>query len=274
MTESFVPAPDGALLAVTAEGDGPPLLLIPGLGATRVVFRPLMPLLTAHFRVAVYDQRGIGASQVTTGPYTTAQLARDGAAVLDGLLIDRATVLGASFGGLVAQEVAVGYPDRLAALVLAATGPGPAHLAEEPDPAAVAALLGKGARSPEEAYRIACTVLYSSSFQEAHPEFIEQQVRDRATRPIDGRAFRAQLDASKAHDAWDRLPSITAPTLVMHGSDDAVMPLANARLLAERIPGATMVVFDGAGHLFFHEEPERTAAVVEEFVRGVSSRPG
>jgi 3-oxoadipate enol-lactonase len=274
MTESFVPAPDGALLAVTAEGDGPPLLLIPGLGATRVVFRPLMPLLTAHFRVAVYDQRGIGASQVATGPYTTAQLAGDAAAVLEALLIDRATVLGASFGGLVAQEVAVGYPDRLQALVLAATGPGPAHLAEEPDPAAVAALLGKGARSPEEAYRIACTVLYSSSFQEAHPEFIEQQVRDRATRPIDGRAFRAQLDASKAHDAWDRLPSITAPTLVMHGSDDAVMPLANARLLAERIPGATMVVFDGAGHLFFHEEPERTAAVVEEFVRGVSSRPG
>jgi pimeloyl-ACP methyl ester carboxylesterase len=99
-------------------------------------------------------------------------------------------------------------------------------------------------------------------------------VRDRAARPIDGRAFRAQLDASNAHDVWDLLPSITAPTLVMHGSDDAVMPLANARLLAERIPGATMVVFDGAGHLFFHEEPERTAAVVAEFVRGISSPPG
>lgn len=274
MTESFVDAPDGARLAVTVEGDGPPLLLIPGLGATRVVFRPLMALLAAHFRVAVYDQRGIGASQVTAGPYTTAQLAGDGAAVLDAVPIDRATVLGASFGGLVAQAVAVGYPERTAALVLAATGPGPAHLAEEPDPAAVAALLGKGARSPEEAYRIACTVLYSPRFQEAHPEFIDQQVRDRATRPIDGRAFRAQLAASTAHDVWDRLPSITVPTLVVHGSEDAVMPLANARLLAERIPGATMVVFDGAGHLFFHEEPERTAAVLEEFVRGISSRPG
>jgi len=118
-----------------------------------------------------------------------------------------------------AQAVAVGHPHRVAALVLAATGPGPAHLAEEPDPAAVAALLGRGARSPEEAYRIACTVLYSRSFQEAHPEFIEQQVRDRATRPIDGRAFRAQLDASNAHDVWDRLPSITAPTQPREASE-------------------------------------------------------
>ncbi|MEO8897596.1 MAG: alpha/beta fold hydrolase [Candidatus Dormibacter sp.] len=272
MTESRVAAPDGALLAVTVEGDGPPLLLIPGLGATRVVFRPLMPLLTAHFRVAVYDQRGIGGSQLTTGPYTTAQLAGDAVAVLDALSIDRATVLGGSFGGLVAQEVAVGYPDRLHVLVLAATGPGRAHLVEEPDPAAVGALLGKSARSPEEAYRIACTVLYSREFQEAHPDFIEQQISDRATRPIDGRAFRAQLDASRGHDAWDGLSSIAAPTLVLHGSEDAVIPLANARLLAERIPGATMVVFDGAGHLFFHEEPERTAAVIVEFVSGVSSR--
>lgn len=274
MTDSFVTAPDGAALAVTVEGDGQPLLLIPGLGATRVVFRPLIPLLTAHFQVAVYDQRGIGASEVTPGPYSTARLAGDATAVLDGLRIDRATVLGASFGGMVAQEVAVGHPARLDALVLAASGPGPAHLVEEPDPAAAAALLGRGARSPEEAYRIACTVLYSRSFQEAHPEFIEQQIRDRATRPIDGRAFRAQLDASRAHDAWDRLPSVTAPTLVMHGSEDAVMPLANARALAERIPGARLVVFDGAGHLFFHEEPERTAAVLAEFASEVSSRAG
>lgn len=274
MTECFVAAPDGTRLAVSVDGDGSPLLLIPGLGATRVVFAPLLPLLTAQLRVAVYDQRGIGASEVTAGPYTTAQLAADAAAVLDGLGFDPAAVLGASFGGMVAQEVGAGHPQQLRALVLAATGPGSAHLAQPPDPAASAALLGRGARSPEEAYRIACTVLYSSAFQEEHPEFIEQQVRDRAKRPIDARAFKAQLAASQAHDAWDRLPSITAPTLVMHGSEDAVMPLANARLLAERIPGARLVVFDGAGHLFFHEQPERTAAVVEEFVRGVSSPPG
>ena len=243
------------------------MLLIPGLGATRVVFAPLMPLLQPHFRVAVYDQRGIGASEVTPGPYTTQQLADDATAVLDALAVERSVVLGASFGGMVAQELAIGHPSRVGSLILAATGPGHGQLAQEPDPVAADALLGKGARSPEEAYRIACTVLYSRSFQQEHADFIDSQVRDRAQRPIDGRAFRAQLAASRGHDAWGRLDAITAPTLVMHGSDDEVMPLANARALAQRIAGARLLMFDGAGHLFFHEQPERTVEAVRTFVR-------
>ena len=265
MTESRVGAPDHAELAVTVVGAGPPLLLIPGLGATRAVFDPIMPLLTAHFRVVVYDQRGIGGSELTPGPYTTRQLAADAAAVLDGVGIDRAAIIGASFGGMVAQELAIAHPDRLSALILAATGPGNAHLAQPPDRAAAEALLGKGARNPEQAYRIACTVLYSRRFQDEHADFIEDQVAARAARPIDARAFKAQRAASRGHDAWDRLPSITAPTLVVHGSEDVVMPLANAQALAERIPRARLTVFDGAGHLFFHEDPERAALVFSSF---------
>lgn len=265
MTEVRVAASDGAELAVTVAGEGPPLLLIPGLGATRVVFDPIVPLLTAHCRVAVYDQRGIGASELTPGPYTTAQLGDDAASVLDGLDVERATVLGASFGGMVAQQLVVRHADRVSALVLAATGPGSAHLAREPDQAATDALLGKGARTPEDAYRIACTVLYSAGFQEEHADFIEQQVRDRARRPVAARAFQAQLAASRGHDVWDRLPSITTPTLVMHGREDAVMPLANAELLAQHIPGAILDLFGGAGHLFFHEQPARTTLAVSAF---------
>jgi pimeloyl-ACP methyl ester carboxylesterase len=266
MDETRLTAPDGTELAVTLAGDGPPLLLIPGLGATRVIFDPVLPFLTPHLRVAVYDQRGIGASQSDPGPFTTEQLGDDGVAVLDGLRLERATVLGASFGGMVAQQLAVRHPDRVSALVLAATGPGNAHLVREPDPAASDALLGKGARTPADAYRVACTVLYSRTFQEEHAGFIEQQVRDRARRPIAPRVFQAQLAASRGHDAWDRLPSIACPTLVMHGSEDAVMPLANAELLAARIPGAVLMVFDGAGHLFFHEQPARTAQALTTFV--------
>ena len=266
MEETRCPAPDGTELAVSVAGSGPPLLLIPGLGATRVVFDPLLPLLTPHVRAAVYDQRGIGASQGDPGPFTTEQLGDDGVAVLDGLGITAATVLGASFGGMVAQQLTVRHPGRVSALVLAATGPGSAHVVREPDVAASDALLGKGARTPEDAYRVACTVLYSRAFRDEHPDFIEGQVRDRARRPVAPRAFRAQLAASRGHDAWDLLPLIDCPTLVMHGSDDAVMPLANAELLAARIPGAILEVFDGAGHLFFHEQPERTAQAIASFV--------
>ncbi|HEY8754755.1 MAG TPA: alpha/beta fold hydrolase [Candidatus Dormibacteraeota bacterium] len=265
MTDTVVAAPDGAELAVTVAGEGQWLLLIPGLGTTRVVFDPLMGLLTPHFRVAVYDQRGIGASQLTPGPYTTEQLGDDAAAVLDGVASPRAAVLGASFGGMVAQQLAIRHPHRVAALLLAATGPGAGHLARDPDPAATAALLGKGARTPEQAYRMACTVLYSQRFQEEHPDFIEQQVRDRARHPVAARAFQAQLAASQAHDVWEKLPSVAAPTLVLHGSEDVVMPLANAELLCERIPGAVLAVFEGAGHLFFHEQPERTADALTAF---------
>ncbi len=196
MEERRFPAGDGTELAVTIGGDGPPLLLIPGLGATRVVFDPLLPFLAPHFRVAVYDQRGIGASQEDPGPFTTEQLGDDGAAVLDGWGIERATVLGASFGGMVAQQLAVRHPDRVNALVLAATGPGSGHLVREPDRAAAEALLGKGARTPEDAYRIACTVLYSHAFQEQHADFIERQVRDRAQRPI--------AQARSARSWWPR----------------------------------------------------------------------
>jgi pimeloyl-ACP methyl ester carboxylesterase len=191
MDDTRITAPDGTELAVTVAGEGPPLLLIPGLGATRVVFDPLLPHLTQHFRVAVYDQRGIGESQSDPGPFTTEQLGDDAAAVLDGLRLERVTVLGASFGGMVAQQVAVRHPDRVSALVLAATGPGVAHLVRQPEAAATDALLGKGTRTPEDAYRVACTVLYSRTFQEEHADFIEQQVRDRARRPIAPRAFQA-----------------------------------------------------------------------------------
>jgi pimeloyl-ACP methyl ester carboxylesterase len=265
MADTTVTTADGAELAVSVVGDGPPLLLIPGLGATRVIFDPVLALLAEHFTVAVYDQRGIGASELTAGPYTTAQLGDDAAAVLDGLHIERAAVLGASFGGMVAQQLAIRHPARLAALILAATGPGSAHLVRQPDPAASDALLGKGARTPEDAYRLACTVLYSRRFQDDHAEFIEAQVRDRSRRPIAARAFQAQLAASRDHDVWEQLPSIATPTLVVHGGEDAVMPVENARLLAERIPGATFTVFERAGHLFFHEEPERTAGAAAAF---------
>lgn len=267
MTDTRVAAPDGAELAVTIRGDGPPLLLIPGLGATRVVFEPIIPLLAAHLTTIVYDQRGIGESQFTPGPYTTELLAADADAVLTAVGVERAAVLGASFGGMVAQQLAVNHEQRISRLVLAATGPGQAHLIEPPGPAATNALLGRGARSPEEAYRIACTVLYSDEFQANHTDVIDEQVRQRARRPVDGRAFRAQLDASHQHDAWDGLARVTTPTLVMHGSADRVMPLPNARALAERIPGAQPVVFDGAGHLFFHEQPERTAELLRAFIQ-------
>lgn len=264
----YANAADGSALAMSVEGEGQPLLLIPGLGATRRVFDPLVPALRERHRVVSFDPRGVGESERGTAPLTMALLAADAVAVIDTAGgTGQISVFGASMGGVVAQQLAVDHPDRLLRLVLAATQPPGSH-AIPADPASRAALLGRGAHTPEEAYRIACTVLYSPQFQRAHPEFIDEQVRLRAQHPIPARVFRDQLEAMRAaSELWDELPAINAPTLVMHGTADVVSPFENADLLARRVPSARLRGFEGSGHMFFHERPEESARAISEFLR-------
>jgi 3-oxoadipate enol-lactonase len=257
---------DGVVLAVFVAGEGDPLLLIPGLGARASVFDPIVPELTRRHRVITFDPRGLGQSG-NGGGVTLSSMALDAVAVLDAAGVTAAAVFGASMGGLIAQHLVVDYPDRVDHLVLAATAPGGDH-GVDAKPEHQAALLGKGARTPEEAYRIACTVLYSQQFQRAHPEFIEDQVRERARHPVRPRVFAAQFAAmSQPDESFEKLTGVTTSTLVLHGTEDVVTPFENARILARRIPGAALRPFDGCGHLFFHERPAETARVVTEHLR-------
>jgi len=258
-------AADGITLAATAHGQGPALLMIPGLGASRSVYAPIVPLLAERHRVIVFDPRGVGDSEITDGPYTMAQLANDAACVLDAAAEQSAAVLGASMGGMVAQQMAVDHPERVDRLILACTGPGTPH-AVPADREATRALLGKGAKTPEEAYRIATTVLYTPRFQQEHRDFVERQIRERGRRPVRARAFSAQYEAVRHHDVWDRLPELRMPVLVLHGGADVVMPPGNGEALAQRIPTARLVLLDGLGHLFFHEDPERAAREILTFL--------
>ncbi len=263
---------DGIGLSVVLDGAGEPLLLIPGLGAGRSAFTPILPDLARMHRVITFDPRGIGESE-GAGNTTLTAMAVDVVAVLDAVDVATAAVFGASMGGLVAQHLVVDHPARVADLILAATSPG-GDAGVDPRPEDQAALLGKGARTPEEAYRIACTVLYSPQFQRARPDFIEGQIRERARHPVRPRVFSAQFKAMWApDDSFQRLASVTVPTLVMHGTDDVVIPFENARILARQIPGARLRPFEGCGHLFFHERPAETARVVGEHLRGAGSGP-
>jgi pimeloyl-ACP methyl ester carboxylesterase len=194
-----------------------------------------------------------------------AQLAADAAAVLDAVGEPVAAVWGASMGGMVAQQLALDHPRRVSRLLLACTGPGGGH-AVRADPEATRALLGRGAKTPGEAYRLACSVMYTHRFQRQHPEFIDAQVRQREEHPVRARAFTAQYEAVRGHDTWERLAGLQAPTLVVHGALDRVMPVGNAEVLAARIPDARLELLPDAGHLFFHEDPEQAAALVLEFL--------
>ena len=256
---------DGISLAVTVRGEGPPLVLIPGLGSSRHVYEPLLDGLAARHRVIVYDPRGIGGSDVAPPPYTMERLAQDCVDVARAAGAERFSLFGASMGGMVAQHVAVMHGDSLDRLLLAATGPG-RYGPAQPSAEANAALLGRGARTPEEAYRLACTVLYSARFRREHPEFIDAEVAFRAAHPVAPNVFSAQLRASRGADISAQLGGISVATLVLHGTDDLLMPVENARLLARSIPGAAHYFFEGAGHLFFHEEPRRTVDVLLSFL--------
>jgi pimeloyl-ACP methyl ester carboxylesterase len=258
--------PDGVDLAVAVTGDGESLLLIPGLGAGRSVFDPIVAGLATTHRVITFDPRGIGESGGDGSEHLPA-MAGDAVAVLEAAGVGSSAVFGASMGGLVAQHVVVDHPNRVASLILAATGPGGDNgIDGRPDDRA--ALMGKGARTPEAAYRMACTVLYSRQFQRTHTDFIESQIRHRAAHPIRPRVFAAQYRAMWApDDSFERLVGVTAPTLVLHGTDDVVTPFENARILAQQIPSARLRPFDGCGHLFFHERPAETVRVITEHLR-------
>ena len=257
---------DGTGLSVVINGTGDPLLLIPGLGAGRSAFDHLVAYLSSSHRVITFDPRGIGESE-GGGNTTLTAMALDVVAVLEAARVNASAVFGASMGGLVAQHLVVDHPERVTDLILAATGPG-GDAGVDAAPADQAALLGKGARTPEDAYRLACTVLYSPQFQRTHSDFIEAQIRDRARHPVRPRVFSAQYSAMWQPDhSFDALAAVRVPSLVMHGTDDVVIPFENARILAKQIPGARLRPFEGCGHLFFHERPEETVRVITEHLR-------
>ena len=261
--------PDGIRLSASSTGVGTPIVLIPGLVSSRQVYRDLIERLATKYLVISFDPRGIGESDWADGPYTMEMLAADVIAVLDAADTSEAVVWGASMGGMVAQRFGLNFPDRVTGLVLACTGPGGEH-AIRADQEATRALIGKGAESAGEAYRIACTVLYAEDFQKEHPDFIEQEIAYRNAHPVRARTLKAQWDAVKRHDAFDELPHMAVPTLVMHGSEDVVMPPGNGELLVERIPGAKKAWFAGRGHLFFHEDLDATVTQLSGFVDSLS----
>lgn len=260
---------DGIALACSVwEGDPgvEPLICIPGLGSARHVYHPLVAALPASIPVISFDPRGVGESEVPTAPYGMDRLARDVHAVIRELAAGNVTVFGASMGGMVAQHVALTDTcDRVKHLILVATTPGGPH-ATPPVQWAFDRLMGKGARDPGDAYRIACTVLYSENFQIREERFIASEVAYRSAHPVPGRTFLAQRHAIAEHDTYSDLPSIRIPTLVLHGMDDVVQPAVNGELLAHRIPNALLEEFPHAGHLVFHEDPEGVARSILGFV--------
>jgi 3-oxoadipate enol-lactonase len=242
-------------------GAGRPLLLVPGIPAIASDWAPLAGRLDGSRRVIAYDNRGSGASSVTPAPYTTAQLAADAVALLDALGIERADVFGMSLGGMIAQELALGWPERVDRLVLGCTHCGTAHAAR-PDREA-----GRAFAMETDDWGERMRALAPFAFADGvGPELLGPFVEKKAGDVQDPEGYQGQIAAALSHDAYDRLPEIGQPTLILTGDGDRVIPAASSDVLHERIPGSRLEVIAGAGHLFFLERPEATVRLLEEFL--------
>ncbi len=243
-------------IAWERHGAGAPLLLIHGLGYARWGWEPVLEGLARSFDVILFDNRGIGESDAPPGPYTAAELAADALQVLDEAGVARAHVLGTSLGGMVAQELALSHPERVDRLVLVCTTPGGPE--SFPMPEQTVALMQGGATLRQ--------FVENALAPEPDPELVQRILRHREATAQPLEAWTAQAAAGAAFDALDRVAGIAAPTLVLHGTEDAVVDPRNTALLALRIPDARVELFPGGGHLFFWAQPERFVEVVTEFL--------
>ncbi len=247
-------------------GQGEPLLFISGLGGHVAEIPHLVESYARQTRFIAFDGRGCGRSEKPPGEYSIAGYADDAAALLDVLAIDSAFVYGSSMGGMVAQELALRHPQRVRGLILGCTTAG-ALRGERPSNETVQSMVANQALSGDEALVAGWKLGYSKTYIEAH--YDEMLARSRASRPYGAPrdSYMRQVVAAARHDTYDRLRHIACPVLILHGSDDAMMPVRNALLLKDGIPHAELQILDGMGHGYNLEAQVAADALVLNFVR-------
>ena len=244
----------------------PWLVLIQGMGFGRSGWGPVLRKLGRHFRLVLVDNRGFGRSDRPAGLFGVAAMAGDIVAVLDAAGIRRAHVMGASLGGMVAQELAITHAERVDGLVLACTAPGWPFAYPMP-PAAVRLMLVTAVIKAEVARRRHTENALSARTVQHHPELVDRLLELQDSQPPPApRALAAQAAAGALYAGRWRQARIRARTLVLQGGADTVVDPRNGRLLADRIPDARLVTFPELGHLLFWEDPDGFTDAVTSFL--------
>lgn len=252
-------------------GEGEPLLLIAGLGGnlTGWIFQTLE--FSNKYRVIVFDNRGVGRTDAPDVPYATGMMADDTAGLLDVLGIERAHILGLSMGGFIAQELAFKYPRRVKSLILATTAASP-HSSNKH-------LLYTWGRMAQEGVSVETRLreqlpwIFTDKFFE-NTELVQMAINTMLANPHQqpAYAYARQVTACVEHDTRDRLGQITAPTLVLVGKEDILLPIQMSEELAAGIPNAELVVLEGGGHGFLVEIADRFNQAVMDFLAKVAKK--
>ena len=266
------PAQAGPSFHVEVHGDGPPLLLVQGLGYAVWAWQRQLPTFAAQWRVIAFDNRGAGRSWKPPGPYSIDELADDAAGVLRAHAQEPAHVLGFSMGGYIALTLALHRPELVRSLVLAGTSAGGSGATPIPDATREAWLEAAGL-PPAEYARRTMHLSFAPGWTDEHPDDYEALLRARLEYPTPPEAWAAQYDAAQRFmDTGVSVERISVPALVVHGSADRIVPVENGRVLAARLPNARLVELPGRGHLALLEDADAFNRAVAGFLSEVESR--
>jgi 3-oxoadipate enol-lactonase len=241
---------NGINLYYEEHGQGPPLILIMGFTAHSLLWFQQVPVLSQHYRVITFDNRGVGRSDVPPGPYTIRKMADDAAGLLDHLGVERAHVVGWSMGGMIAQELALSYPQKVERLVLLAS------LAQAEPYANGWITFTVQSYNPDLdlAGRLLMGMpwIYTPTLM-TQPAMVKGALEAAKADPFPTTqaSVAAQAEACRGYiygDALERIRAITAPTLVLVGAEDILTPPDYSRAMAERIPGARLQILERGGH--------------------------
>ena len=261
MERSFIQW-SGQRICVSERGKGTPLFLVPGIGCGADLWEPFMPYFPNR-RLISFDAPGTGRSSTPLFPVPVSSLAALAVAVLDHCGVDRTDVIGFSYGGAVAQQLALDHPQRVGRLVLAATNFGWGSVLGSPE---VLAVLATPLRFYSASYfdRVAARVYGGVTGRDLGKREGASGARRRL--PPTHYGYAMQLLGAMGWSSWAFLPDIAHETLVVCGDDDPLVPVANGKMLAERIPSAKLAIVERAGHLLLWDEPERVAPQIGQFI--------
>lgn len=259
---------DGTGLHYEVHGDGPPLVLIMGLGGDTAAWGMQIAAFARQHRVIAFDNRGAGASDKPDTPYDMSTMAADTLAVMDAAGVERAAVLGVSMGGIIAQALYERAPERVTGLVLAATGP-PVHSRHYVAPAAEVGAtlrLDRHEHPRREIIAAMAAIFYHPRYRERVPDLADRLLAFEEDGGQPPHAYHRQLEAVMADTSTaDRPEDVAVPALVIHGDGDRVWPVANARYLAGSLPDARLTIVPEAGHMVMLEQSRAFNSAVLEF---------